>query len=126
MIFRFVAFRDEDIANWHSQVFAPADEVLTTPRLEFRLTGLTPSTTYKIRGKLYLHNLPVEPESEIYTVRTLDLPTVNMWFIYAMFSRDLIQLKSMNSANFTLVDWEKKPSISLPAKLAQNIGYVCF
>lgn len=69
-------FRDEDITNWFSQVFAPADEVLTTPRLEFRLTGLKPSTTYKVRGKLYLHNLPVEPESEIYTVRTLDLPTV--------------------------------------------------
>ncbi|XP_063831692.1 putative epidermal cell surface receptor [Ostrinia nubilalis] len=73
---RYTDKADEDITNWYSQVFAPADEVLTTPRLEFRLTGLKPSTTYKVRGKLYLHNLPVEPESEIYTVRTLDLPTV--------------------------------------------------
>ncbi|XP_047033477.1 putative epidermal cell surface receptor isoform X1 [Helicoverpa zea] len=72
---RYTDKADEDITNWFSQVFAPADEVLTTPRLEFTLTGLTPATTYKIRGKLYLHNLPVEPESEIYTVRTLDSPT---------------------------------------------------
>ncbi|KAJ8713886.1 hypothetical protein PYW08_007506 [Mythimna loreyi] len=69
---RYTDKADEDVSHWYSQVFAPADEVLTTPRLEFRLTGLTPATTYKIRGKLYLHNLPVEPESEIYTVRTLD------------------------------------------------------
>ncbi|XP_039757749.1 putative epidermal cell surface receptor isoform X2 [Pararge aegeria] len=73
---RYTDSADEDISQWYSQVFAPADEVLTTPRLEFRLTGLKPSSTYKIRGKLYLHNLPVEPESEIYTVRTQDLPTV--------------------------------------------------
>ncbi|XP_012545022.2 putative epidermal cell surface receptor [Bombyx mori] len=67
---------DEDVSQWSSQVFAPADEVLTTPRLEFRLTGLKPSTTYKIRAKLYLHNLPVEPKSEVYTVRTQDAPTI--------------------------------------------------
>lgn len=73
---RYTDKADEDISHWFSQVFAPADEVLTTPRLEFRLTGLKPSTMYKLRGKLYLHNLPVEPESEIYTVRTQDLPTV--------------------------------------------------
>ncbi|XP_022817778.1 putative epidermal cell surface receptor isoform X1 [Spodoptera litura] len=72
---RYTDKADEDIAHWFSQVFAPADEILTTPRLEFRLTGLSPGTTYKIRGKLYLHNLPVEPESEIYTVRTLDSPS---------------------------------------------------
>uniref|UniRef100_A0A2A4JUK9 Fibronectin type-III domain-containing protein n=1 Tax=Heliothis virescens TaxID=7102 RepID=A0A2A4JUK9_HELVI len=72
---RYTDKADEDVSSWFSQVFAPADEVLTTPRLEFRLTGLNPSTTYKIRGKLYLHNLPVEPESEIYTVRTMDAPT---------------------------------------------------
>ncbi|XP_034833884.1 putative epidermal cell surface receptor isoform X1 [Maniola hyperantus] len=73
---RYTDSAEEDISQWYSQVFAPADEVLTTPRLEFRLTGLKPSTTYKIRGKLFLHNLPVEPESEIYTVRTQDLPTI--------------------------------------------------
>ncbi|CAH0756156.1 unnamed protein product [Diatraea saccharalis] len=73
---RYTDKADEDVSHWFSQVFAPADEVLSTPRLEFRLTGLKPSTMYKVRGKLYLHNLPVEPESEIYTVRTQDLPTV--------------------------------------------------
>ncbi|XP_049877919.1 putative epidermal cell surface receptor isoform X2 [Pectinophora gossypiella] len=73
---RYTDKADEDVSNWYSQVFAPADEVLTTPRLEFRLTGLKPSSTYKIKGKLFLHNLPVEPESQVYSVRTLDLPTV--------------------------------------------------
>ncbi|XP_041968891.1 putative epidermal cell surface receptor isoform X2 [Aricia agestis] len=73
---RYTDTDDPDISQWYSQVFAPADEVLTTPRLEFRLTGLKPSTTYKIRGKLYLHSIPVEPESEILTVRTQDLPTI--------------------------------------------------
>ncbi|XP_063387665.1 putative epidermal cell surface receptor [Cydia fagiglandana] len=74
---RYTDKADEDISHWYSQVFAPADEVLTTSRLEFRLTGLKPATVYKMRGKLYLHNLPVEPESEIYSIRTLDpLPTV--------------------------------------------------
>ncbi|XP_026314931.1 putative epidermal cell surface receptor isoform X3 [Hyposmocoma kahamanoa] len=73
---RYTDEPDQDISEWYSQVFAPADEVLTTPRLEFRLTGLKPSTTYKIRGKLYLHNLPVEPQSDIYSVRTLDMPSV--------------------------------------------------
>ncbi|XP_053613388.1 putative epidermal cell surface receptor isoform X1 [Plodia interpunctella] len=72
---RYTDQADDDISHWHSQVFAPTDEVLTTPRLEFTLSGLKPSTTYKIRGKLYLHNLPVEPESEIRIVRTLDPPT---------------------------------------------------
>ncbi|CAB3246236.1 unnamed protein product [Arctia plantaginis] len=72
---RYTDKAEPDITHWYSQVFAPADEVLTTPRLEFRLTGLKPSTIYKIKGKLYLHNLPVEPESEIYTVRTQDQPT---------------------------------------------------
>ncbi|XP_050666015.1 putative epidermal cell surface receptor isoform X2 [Leptidea sinapis] len=73
---RYTDSDDEDVSHWLSQVFAPADEILTTPRLEFRLSGLKPSTTYKIRGKLFLHNLPVEPESEIYTVRTLDAPKI--------------------------------------------------
>lgn len=72
---RYTDKAEQDISTWNSQVFAPADEILTTPRLEFRLTGLKPSTVYKIRGKLYLHNLPVEPESEIYSVRTQDLVT---------------------------------------------------
>ncbi|XP_059058256.1 putative epidermal cell surface receptor [Achroia grisella] len=73
---RYTDQADDDISHWYSQVFAPTDEVLTTPRLEFSLNGLKPSTTYKIRGKLFLHNLPVEPESEIRVVRTLDLPTL--------------------------------------------------
>jgi hypothetical protein len=80
----YACFSDEDVSHWFSQVFAPADEVLTTPRLEFRLTGLKPSTTYKVRGKLYLHNLPVEPESEVYTVRTQDLPTVGAFIRYGI------------------------------------------
>ncbi|XP_068618964.1 putative epidermal cell surface receptor isoform X2 [Battus philenor] len=73
---RYTDTADEDISHWYSQIFAPADEILGTQRLDFRLTGLKPSTTYKIRGKLYLHNLPVEPESDVFNVRTLDLPTV--------------------------------------------------
>ncbi|XP_063539026.1 putative epidermal cell surface receptor [Cydia strobilella] len=74
---RYTDKADEDIAHWYSQVFAPADEILTTSRLEFRLTGLKPATVYKMRGKLYLHNLPVEPESVIYSIRTMDpLPAV--------------------------------------------------
>ncbi|KAM3962555.1 LOW QUALITY PROTEIN: stranded at second [Aphomia sociella] len=73
---RYTDQEDDDISHWYSQVFAPTDEVLTTPRLEFSLHGLKPSTTYKIRGKLFLHNLPVEPESDIRVVRTLDLPTI--------------------------------------------------
>lgn len=68
---------EDDISRWQSQVFAPADEILSTSRLEFRLAGLKPSTLYRIRGKLYLHNLPVEPVSDVYSVRTLDLPTVS-------------------------------------------------
>ncbi|XP_045528071.1 putative epidermal cell surface receptor isoform X1 [Pieris brassicae] len=67
---RYTDTDDDDVSHWYSQVFAPADEILTTPRLEFRLAGLKPETTYKIRGKLLLHNLPVEPESKIYTIRT--------------------------------------------------------
>ncbi|XP_013182860.2 putative epidermal cell surface receptor [Amyelois transitella] len=73
---RYTDQADDDISHWYSQVFAPTDEVLTTPRLEFTLSGLKPSTTYKIRGKLFLHNLPVEPESEVRIVRTLDPPTM--------------------------------------------------
>ncbi|VVC90988.1 unnamed protein product [Leptidea sinapis] len=61
---RYTDSDDEDVSHWLSQVFAPADEILTTPRLEFRLSGLKPSTTYKIRGKLFLHNLPIEHPGE--------------------------------------------------------------
>lgn len=58
-------------------MFAPADEVLTTSRLEFRLTGLKPSTIYRVRGKLYLANLHVQPESDVYSVRTQDATVIS-------------------------------------------------
>lgn len=79
LMFENVFFSEEDVSNWYSQVFAPADEVLTTPRLEFRLTGLKPATTYKVRGKLFLHNLPVSPESDTYRVRTMEPSSVRLF-----------------------------------------------
>ncbi|GBP13449.1 Putative epidermal cell surface receptor [Eumeta japonica] len=73
---RYTDNDDDDISRWQSQVFAPVDEILTTSRLEFRLAGLKPSTTYRLKGKLFLHSLPVEPESEIFSVKTQDLPLI--------------------------------------------------
>lgn len=73
---RYTDEPEEDESRWHSQVFAPTDGILSTPRLDFRLGGLKPSTTYKIKGKLFVHNLSIDTESKVFTVRTLDALTI--------------------------------------------------
>lgn len=63
-------FRDDNLANWDVQVFAPPSDLIATQQLEFDLIGLQPNTEYKIKITVMLRDLHNTPTSRIYTVRT--------------------------------------------------------
>jgi hypothetical protein len=61
-----------DTSTWKSQTFAPPGDLIDTEDLEFDLSGLKPSTVYRLMIVVKLRDLSNTHTSKIYQVRTLD------------------------------------------------------
>ncbi|XP_044265638.1 putative epidermal cell surface receptor isoform X3 [Tribolium madens] len=68
---RYTHHDDVDVNSWQLQVFAPPNDLIATPQLEFDLLDLKPDTEYKIKITITLRDLHNTPSSRIYKIRTL-------------------------------------------------------
>ncbi|CAH1181924.1 unnamed protein product [Phyllotreta striolata] len=61
---------DDDLDSWMLQVFAPPNDLIATPSLEFDLQDLQPNTEYKIKITITLRDIHTTHSSRIYKIKT--------------------------------------------------------
>ncbi|XP_056635331.1 putative epidermal cell surface receptor isoform X2 [Diorhabda sublineata] len=61
---------DDDLESWMLQVFAPPNDLIATPSLEFDLQDLQPNTEYKIKITITLRDIHTTHSSRIYKIKT--------------------------------------------------------
>ncbi|XP_030763341.1 putative epidermal cell surface receptor isoform X2 [Sitophilus oryzae] len=67
---RYTHKDNDDVSSWELQVFAPPNDLIATPSLEFDLLDLLPDKEYKIKITITLRDLHNTPSSRIYKIRT--------------------------------------------------------
>lgn len=69
-----VRYTDEvennDLESWELQVFAPPNDIIATPQMEFELLGLKSDKEYKIKITVTLRDVQNMPSSKVYKIRT--------------------------------------------------------
>lgn len=69
-LWRFIYFSEKDLDSWMLTVFAPPNDLIATPSLEFDLTDLKADTEYSIKITVTLRDLHNMPTSKIYKIKT--------------------------------------------------------
>ncbi|KAF7269805.1 hypothetical protein GWI33_017167, partial [Rhynchophorus ferrugineus] len=67
---RYTYKDSEDVSTWELQVFAPPNDLIATPSLEFDLLDLVPDKEYKIKITITLRDLHNTPSSRVYKIKT--------------------------------------------------------
>lgn len=67
---RYTDKEDAVLDNWELQVFAPPNDLIATPQLEFDLLSLKANTVYKIQITITLRDLHNTPTSQVYRIKT--------------------------------------------------------
>ncbi|KAK9878490.1 hypothetical protein WA026_022385 [Henosepilachna vigintioctopunctata] len=68
---RYTDKAESNTDKWELQVFAPPNDLIATPQLEFDLLDLKANTEYKIKITITLRDLHNTPTSQIYKIKTL-------------------------------------------------------